>query len=135
MSQSIGLRILSGHFGGLDPTLKSYTDGKVVDFKDGGGSYLKLRDATVNASGNRTGTQKIEFLRTTPSESYGDDECADWRLTTNNTCGLDIHRKQTDPTLGSVYDGNVIEFKQDGDVNVVKPHGIRVNNTRVALYD
>jgi len=45
---------------------------------------------------------------------------------------LDIHRKQTDPTLGSVYDGNVIEFEQDGDINVVKADGLKINNEEVA---
>ena len=30
-------------------------------FKNVGASYLKLRDATENASGLRTGTQKLDF--------------------------------------------------------------------------
>jgi hypothetical protein len=81
------------------------------------------------------GTQKIEFLRTTAAQAYGADVCADWKLTTNSTCGLDIHRKQTDPTLGSVYDGTVIEFKQDGGVNVVKVGGLKINNEEVATKE
>ena len=50
-------------------TLKVYTEGKVNNFKDGNSSYLKLRDASEDANGNRTGTQKIEFLRTTEAEA------------------------------------------------------------------
>jgi len=101
----------------------------VNDFKDGRGSYLKLRVASVNANGNRAGKQKIEFLRTTAIESYGDDECADWRIGTNNTCGLDIHRKATYPTFCNLHDGNVKEFKQDCDVNVVKAGGLKISSS------
>jgi hypothetical protein len=72
------------------------------------------------------------LLRTTAAKAYGADVCIDWRLTTNSTCGLDTHRKNTDPTLGSVYNGNMIEFKQDGDMNVVKAAGLKVNNQEVA---
>jgi hypothetical protein len=46
----------SGNFGGLPPNLNTYTEGKVNDFKAGGSSYLKLRDASANASGNRIGS-------------------------------------------------------------------------------
>ncbi len=98
---------------------------------DGSSQYLKLRDASANASGDRNGVQGIDFVRTTAAEAFGDDVCADWRLTTNSGCGLDIYRKQTDPNLGSVYDGNVIEFDQDGDVNVVKVGGLKINNAEV----
>jgi len=76
------------------------------------------------------GTQKIEFLRTTLLESFGDNQCADWRGGTNSTCGFDIHRKATGG-LGALYDGNVIEFDQDGDVNVVKVGGLKINNEEV----
>jgi predicted nucleic acid-binding Zn-ribbon protein len=125
---------------GANTTLKSYTeqksayqaDQKVNAFKNGNSSYLKLRDASTNLSGSRIGTQKIEFLRTTANESFGADECADWRITTNSSCGLDIYRKATNSYLGSIYDGNVIEFDADGDVNVVKSGGLLVNGNEVA---
>ena len=58
------------------------------------------------------------------SESFGAHECADWRLTTNDTCGFDIYRKATTPGIGSLYDGNVIEFKAVGDVNLPKVGGL-----------
>ena len=60
-------------------------------------------------------------------------ECADWRLTTNSTCGFDLYRKATHPSLGVLYDGNVIEFKADGDVNIPKADGLKVNGVEVAL--
>jgi len=107
-------------------------DAKILELVDGSSQYLKLRDASVNASGDRNGVQGIDFVRTTASEAFGDDVCADWRLTTNSICGLDIYRKQTDPILGSVYDGNVIECDADGDVNVVKVGGLKINNAEVA---
>jgi hypothetical protein len=107
-------------------------DAKILELVDGSSQYLKLRDASVNASGDRNGVQGIDFVRTTASEIFGDDVCADWRLTTNGFCGLDIYRKQTDPILGSVYDGNVIECDADGDVNVVKVGGLKINNAEVA---
>jgi hypothetical protein len=107
-------------------------DAKILELVDGSSQYLKLRDASVNASGDRNGVQGIDFVRTTASEAFGDDVCADWRLTTNSFCGLDIYRKQTDPILGSVFDGNVIECDADGDVNVVKVGGLKINNSEVA---
>ena len=107
-------------------------DAKILELVDGSSQYLKLRDASVNASGDRNGVQGIDFVRTTASEAFGDDVCADWRLTTNSICGLDIYRKQTDPILGSVYDGNVIECDADGDVNVMKVGGLKINNAEVA---
>jgi hypothetical protein len=48
----------------------------VDGFKDGGASYLKLRDVTENASGLRTGTQKLDFVRTTAAQAYGADVCS-----------------------------------------------------------
>ena len=123
--------------------LKSYTerksaiqgatqaDAKILELVDGSSQYLKLRDASVNASGNRNGVQGIDFVRTTASEEFGENECADWRLTTNSICGLDIYRKATG-SLGALYDGNVIECDADGDVNVVKVSGLKINNSEVA---
>jgi len=95
-------------------------------------SYLKVRDASVSFEGNRIGTQKIEFLRTTVNEAFGANECADWRLTNNNTCGFDVYRKATHDTLGSLYDGNVIEFKADGDINIPKAGGLFIDDEEVA---
>jgi hypothetical protein len=43
-----------------------------------------------------------------------------------------IHRKATDPTFGNLLYENVIEFKQDGDVNVVKAGVLKINNEEVA---
>ena len=104
--------------GTKESNLKLYTQWKVDRLKEGRGygandekSYLKVRDASVSFYGNRIGTQEIEFLRTTVSEAFGANECADWRLTTNDTCGFDVYRKATHPTLGSLYDGNVIELQ------------------------
>ena len=97
--------------------LKLYTEWKVDRLKEGRGygtndenSYLKVRDASADTSGNRIGTQKIEFLRTTMSEAFGTDEAPDWRLTTDSSGNFDVYRKATHPTLGSLYDGNVMEF-------------------------
>ncbi len=125
--------------GTTESNLKLYTQWKVDRLKEGRGygtndekSYLKVRDASVSFDGNRIGTQKIEFLRTTVSEAFGANECADWRLTTNNTCGFDVYRKATHPTLGSLYDGNVIEFKPDGDINIPKAGGIFIDDEEVA---
>jgi len=109
---------------------------KVGDFTNGlgfsGSSYLKLRN-TTELNDMRVGTQNIEFLRTTENEAYGSENCGDWRISTNDECGFDFHRKQTDLSGFETYDGNVLEMKANGDVNVVKPQGLRVNNTRVAL--
>jgi hypothetical protein len=44
-------------------------------------------------------------------------------------------QKNTDPTLGSVYNGNMIDFEQDGDVNVVKVGGLKINNEEVATKE
>ena len=126
--------------GGGDTTLKSYTEQKsayeatqkVNAFKNGNSGYVKLRDASENADGDRTGVQYVDFLRTTASESFGANECADWRITTDSSCGLNIYRKNTDPNLGSVYNGNVIEFDADGDVNVNKQGGLSVAGNEVA---
>ena len=58
--------------GTTESNLKLYTQWKVDRLKEGRGygtsdenSYLKVRDASVSFQGNRIGTQKIEFLRTT----------------------------------------------------------------------
>ena len=121
---------------GAATTLKSYTEKKIdvyIDaLVDGGSEYLKLRNDSVDGSGNRIGTQKIEFLRTTAAEAFGANQCADWKIGTDSTCGLNIYRKGTHPTLGVLYNGNVIEFDQDGDVNVVKVGGLKINNAEVA---
>ena len=130
----------SGVSTGEDPTLKSYTDRKIMDisglriddFKNGISSYLKLRDYSVDGNNNRTGIQRLEFLRTTPLESFGENECVDWRLTTSSTCGFNIYRKGTHPTLGVVYAGNVFECDQDGDVNIPKVGGLKINGNEVA---
>ncbi len=95
-------------------------------------SYLKVRDASVNFGGDRIGTQKIEFLRTTVSEAFGTDEAPDWRLTTDSSGNFDVYRKGTHPTLGSLYDGNVMEFKVDGDINIKKPGGLFIDDEEVA---
>lgn len=71
------------------------------------------------------------FLRTTASESFGENACNDWRIGTNETCGFDIYRKATS-SLGVLYDGNVVEFKDDGDVNITKEGGLFVNGNEVA---
>jgi hypothetical protein len=44
-------------------------------------------------------------------------------------------QKATDPTLGNLHDENVMEFKQDGDVNVVKAGGLKINNKEVATKE
>ncbi len=121
----------SGNFGGLPPTLRSYTDGKLNEVQEGIQSYMKLRDYTVSASGNRTGETRIEFLRTAPNEQYGENECTDWKIGANSGCGFDIHRKGTHPTLGVIYNGTVLEFDQDGDVNCVKAGGLKINGNEV----
>ena len=117
-------------------TLKSYTDKKIPEniFELLGGKYdhLQLRNDAI-IDGYRAGTQLVDFLRTTASESFGANECADWRLTTNSTCGFDLYRKATHPTLGSLYDGKVTELKNDGDVNIPKAGGLKVNGVEVAL--
>ena len=119
--------------------LKLYTEWKVDRLKEGRGygitdenSHLKVRDSSVSSDGNRIASQKIEFLRTTVSEAFGANECADWRLTTNNTCGFDVYRKATHPTLGVLYDGNVIEFKPDGDINIPEASGLFIDDEEVA---
>ena len=122
----------SGNFGGLPPTLRSYTDGNLNEVQEGIQSHMKLRDYSVDASGNRSGETRIEFLRTTPVEAFGSAECLDWRLSSEADCGFNIYRKGTHPTLGNIYDGNVIEFNQDGDVNIPKVDGLKVNGNEVA---
>jgi len=41
------------NFGGLPPTLRSYTEGKVNEFQEGMSSYLKLRDYSFDSNNNR----------------------------------------------------------------------------------
>jgi len=129
-----GIPLGSGDF-----DLKQYAEMKVNRLKKGialGGigdsSYLKVRDASEDANGNRTGTQTLEFLRTTPTENFGSDQCADWMLSTNATCGLDIYRKATHPTLGTLYDGDVLQCLADGDVKIPKAGGLSVGGVDVA---
>jgi len=122
----------SGNFGGLPPTLRSYTDGKLNEVQEGIQSYIKLRDYSVDASGNRSGETRIEFLRTNPNESFGSNECSDWMIGANSLCGFDIYRKATHPSLGVLYNGTVLEFDQDGDINCVKVGGLKVNGNEVA---
>jgi hypothetical protein len=99
-------------------------------------SFMKLRDHYINANLIRGNTTKIDFLRSTPEEEYGDYLGADWRITTNQSYGMDFHRKSTDPNLGtSLYNGNVLELKEDGDVNVVKAGGLKINNDEVATQN
>lgn len=94
------------------------------DFKDAGSSYLKLR--------NTSGVTHLDFLRS--SETFGSVPNADWKLTTNSNDGLDIVRKAT-PVLGLYENEKVVQFKDDGDVNVVKEGGLKVNNEEVATKD
>ena len=70
-------------------------------------------------------------MRTSSNQAVGADQCADWRIGTNSTCGFDIYRKATG-SLGALYDGNVLEFDQDGDINVVKEGGLSINDVDVA---
>jgi hypothetical protein len=93
---------------------------------------MKLRDYNVSANGNRTGETRIEFLRTTPTEAFGSNECVDWMIGANSLCGFDIYRKGTHPTLGVIYNGTVLEFDQDGDVNCVKAGGLKVDGHEVS---
>ena len=119
--------------------LKLYTEWKVDRLKEGRGygtndenSYLKVRDASVNFGGNRIGTQKLEFLRTTVSEAFGTDEAPDWRLTTDSLGNFNVYRKSTTPGIGVLYEGNVIEFKVDGDIKIKKPGGLFIDDEEVA---
>ena len=61
---------------GSDTTLKSYTEKKILEdinkLLDGGYDHLQLRNDAINLNGDRAGTQLIDFLRTTASESFGD---------------------------------------------------------------
>ena len=122
----------SGNFGALPPTLRSYTDGKLNEVQEGIQSYMKLRDYSWDANNNRIGETRIEFLRTNPNENFGLNHCADWRIGANSTCGFDIYRKATHPNLGSIYDGNVLELEDDGDVNIPKVGGLKINGDEVA---
>jgi len=54
-------------------------------------------------------------------------DCGDWRVGTNDECGFDFYRKQTDVSGFETHDGNVLEMKANGDVNVVKPQGLHAN--------
>ena len=89
---------------GLATTLKSYTDKKMdvyIDaLTDGGNDYFKRRNDSINTSGNRIGTQKIDFLRTSSNQAFGADQCADWRIGKYSTYGFDIYRKASG-SLGS----------------------------------
>ena len=86
-------------------TLKSYTEQKsaiqgaakaqleVVNLVNGyreESSFMKLRDHYINANLIRANTTKIEFLRSTPEEAYGDYLGADWRIATNQSYGMDL---------------------------------------------
>lgn len=117
---------------GSDTPLKSYKEKKILEdinkLLDGGYDHLQLRNDAINLNGDRVGTQLIDFLRTTASESFGANECADWRLTSNSTCGFDLYRKATHPSLGVLYDGNVIEFQADVDVNIPKAGGLFIDD-------
>jgi len=114
----------SGNFRILLTNLKTYSEEKVNDFKDAGSSYLKLR--------NTSGVTHLDFLRS--SETFGSVPNADWKLTTNSNDGLDIVRKAT-PVLGLYENEKIVQFKDDGDVNVVKEGGLKVNNEEVATKD
>ena len=117
-------------------TLRSYTDRKIKNgvnsgidtFRDGGGSYLRLR--------NTTGGTLIQFLRS-PKDSFGNTNfgsapASDWKLETNSNYGLDLVRKAT-PVLGRYDNEKVAEFKDDGDVNIVKEGGLKVDGVGVVV--
>ena len=91
-------------------------------FKNGGSSYLTLRDASADTSGNRNGYQQIDFRRTTSSEAFGTNEAPDWRVATDTSGNFNVYRKSTTPNIGVLYDGNVMEFKPDGDINLSLIH-------------
>ena len=117
-------------------TLRSYTDTKIengVDsgidtFRDGGSSYLRLR--------NTTGGTLLQFLRSPKdqfgSTIFGSSAASDWKLETNSNYGLDMVRKAT-PVLGRYDNEKVVEFKDDGDVNIVKGGGLKVNGVQVVV--
>ena len=117
-------------------TLRSYTDTKIengVDsgidtFRDGGSSYLRLR--------NTTGGTLLQFLRSPKdqfgSTIFGSAPASDWKLETNSNYGLDMVRKAT-PVLGRYDNEKVVEFKDDGDVNIVKGGGLKVNGVQVVV--
>ena len=66
------------------------------------------------------------------SEAFGTDEAPDWRLTTDSSGNFDVYRKATHPTIGSLYDGDVMEFKPDGDINIPKASGLFIDDEEVA---
>jgi len=115
-----------------EATLKSYTDRKiknvaeekVSELKNGGSSYFNLR--------NTSGTTLLQFLQSPSGEAFGLVGASDWKIATNTDYGLDIVRKAT-PVLGRYDNEKVTEFKDDGDVNVVKTGGLKVNGVEVAL--
>ena len=116
--------------------MKSYTEKKIHEdiFKllDGEYDHLQLRDDAVNMNGVRTGTQIIDFLRTTASEAFGANERADWSLSTDSISNFNVYRKTTTPGIGVLYEGNVMEFKPDGDINIPKAGGLFIDNDDVA---
>ena len=87
-------------------------------FAAGGSSFLYLRDASADTSGNRNGYQQIDFRRTTASEAFGANQTPDWRVATDTSGNFNVYRKSTTPNIGVLYDGNVMEFKPDGDINI-----------------
>ena len=120
-----------GYSTGEPTTLKSYTDRKgasiadqkVSNFKNGGSAYLNLRN-------NGSTTKHIDFLQN--EGSFGSTSLSDWKLTTTSDDDFHLVRKRT-PVLGIYENEVVVEFKSDGDVNIVKESGLKVDGVDVVV--
>ena len=97
-------------------------------FREGGDAYLRLR--------NTRGTTFLQFLRSAKDSfgntNFGSASANDWKLATNSNYGLDLVRKAT-PVLGRYDNEKVVEFKDDGDVKIVKEGGLKVDGVDVVV--
>ena len=124
-------------------TLKEYVEGKSEDAvrqpSDWGtnetlDAYVVAKTQNIPTPATISGSSPtIQFI--THSGAYGSTQSPDWKIYSTPFSTLAIHRKSTGDPLGAIfdYDGDVVNIGANGDVNIPKTDGLKVNDELVAI--
>jgi hypothetical protein len=124
-------------------TLKEYVEGKSEDAvrqpSDWGtnetlDAYVVAKTQNIPTPATIGGSSPtIQFI--THGGAYGSTQSPDWKIYSTPFSTLAIHRKSTGDPLGAIfdYDGDVVNIGANGDVNIPKTDGLKVNDELVAI--